>query len=426
MNRSGMADLKQLAEEILPHIFVRAEDRVMILPPNQVFSLNDSAVRVLVFLKQGGDLSRLPDSFSDPGKVLTDLETLFSGIRSLLKREENPAHIPGVEMKPFAKEFYIYPILSEFAVTYRCNLSCAFCYLPSRKEVKRELSTRQAKGILDKLKSEAKVPFVSFTGGEPLIRKDLEILISHARKIGLKVNLISNGTLISVERAKKLLGAGLTSAQISLESPVAEVHNRLTGGESFENTLNGIRNLRDQGIYVHTNTTISRSNLDSIAGLPELVRELGLPKFSANLIIPVGRAGENRPLWIPYTEIGATIQVLREAAEAAGVEFIWYSPLPYCIYNPAAKGMGVTSCAACHGLVHVDPYGRILPCSSYSQPVGDWNREKFSDIWFGKRAMGFRHLDYLPRVCRQCEHKEICAGACPLYWEKIGYEEIAG
>ena len=93
-NRSGIGALKQLAEEIMPHIFVRAEDRVMILPPNQVYSLNDSAVRVLVFLERGGDLSRLPESFSDPGQVMADLETLFSGIRTLLKREENPAHIP--------------------------------------------------------------------------------------------------------------------------------------------------------------------------------------------------------------------------------------------------------------------------------------------------------------------------------------------
>ena len=287
------------------------------------------------------------------------------------------------------------------------------------------MSTKKAKKIILKLKNEAKVPFVSFTGGEPLLRTDLEELVKYANSIGLKVNLISNGTLLTEDRVLSLKEAGLRSAQISLESPDEKIHNSLTGAKTFHLTVQGIKNLVGAGIYVHTNTTINKVNYQSMLKYPAFIKkELGIKKFSANIIIPVGTAKKNRELWLDYSEIGPIIDKIKEESERVGVEFIWYSPLPYCIYNPIARGLGSKSCAACHGLVSIDPEGYINPCSSYPERVGNWLKKDFKKIWFSKEALFFRNMEYLPEICQNCEYKEICAGACPLYWKERGYEEL--
>lgn len=414
--------LDRVFAELRDRIFIREEDYALILPPNQVYSLNPAAFRVLDFLQRGGTVGTILAAQPGEKTVCSDIEDLLLGIKRLLSGELDST-TPGVDFLEFKKEFYTYPVLAEFAVTYRCNLRCRFCYL--KGEPGGELTTRRARKILDKITDEARVPFVSFTGGEPLLRRDIAALIRHARRIGLKVNLISNGILLSREKVAELKEAGLGSAQISLEAPLKELHNRLTGIDSFERTVRGIQNLLAAGIYVHTNTTVNRENYLHLKHYPAFLKTIGVKKFSANLIIPVGRAGENPGLWLSYREIGPVLQEMRDAAGAAGVEFVWYSPLPLCVYNPLSKGLAVSSCAACHGLVSVNPVGDILPCSSYPRPLGNWLKKDFKSLWFSEEALYFRRMHYLPEVCRGCEKREICAGACPLYWQTRGCHEIA-
>jgi radical SAM protein with 4Fe4S-binding SPASM domain len=103
---------------------------------------------------------------------------------------------------------------------------------------------------------------------------------------------------------------------------------------------------------------------------------------------------------------------------------MWYSPTPYCIFNPIAEGLGNKSCAACDGLLSIAPDGSILPCSSYDEPVGNLLSEPFAKLWRGKKSRFFKKRKYMPHECRGCEHTDICAGACPLYWQTEGTAEL--
>jgi radical SAM protein with 4Fe4S-binding SPASM domain len=103
---------------------------------------------------------------------------------------------------------------------------------------------------------------------------------------------------------------------------------------------------------------------------------------------------------------------------------MWYAPTPYCIFNPIAEGLGNKSCAACDGLLSVAPDGSVLPCSSYNEAVGNLLETPFREIWNGKQACFFRKKDFLPEDCRDCEHMDICSGACPLYWNTEGLDEL--
>ena len=336
----------------------------------------------------------------------------------------------AVDINSHAKApFNTLPVLSEIAVTYRCNLRCRFCYAAcgchGSQEATSQMTTQQVTRVLEIIRHEAKVPSVSFTGGEPTLRPDLEELIAAAHGIGLRTNLITNGTLLGgSDRAARFRAAGLKSAQVSLEGPTRDVHDNLTGiAGSYEQTLEGLHSLRQAGIHTHTNTTINALNADHVVDLVRLVADLGLARMSANMVIPAGSAAD-RAIQVPYSRIGETVLRVREAARRYAVEFLWYSPTPMCLFNPLAEGLGNKSCAACDGLLSVSPTGDVLPCSSYPDPVGNLLAQSFEEVWHSARATFFRRKDYAPTECAGCEDFGACAGGCPSLLVSHGYIRI--
>jgi len=107
----------------------------------------------------------------------------------------------------------------------------------------------------------------------------------------MRVNLITNGTLITTKKAKELARAGLASAQVSIESPYASEHDSITGVPgSHEASISGFKALKAAGVAVHPHFTICRLNQKSAVEYPEFCKEIGSDRFSANLIIPAGGA----------------------------------------------------------------------------------------------------------------------------------------
>ena len=107
-----------------------------------------------------------------------------------------------------------------------------------------------------------------------------------------------------------------------------------------------------------------------------------------------------------------------------GIGFHWYSPTPFCIFNPIAHGLGNKGCAACDGLIHVSPCGEVLPCSSFARGVGNILQDGLQKIWFGKEAQYYKRKRMAPPICRTCEHFKLCQGACTLYWSNTGCGEL--
>jgi len=130
---------------------------------------------------------------------------------------------------------------------------------------------------------------------------------------------------------------------------------------------------------------------------------------------------------VRYRDIGALIAQVQAWAAREGLRLVWYSPLPYCMFNPVQAGLGSKSCAAADGLLSVNPAGDVLPCSSFEQGLGNLLTHTFHDVWRGPAARYWRSKAFLPPVCRECDIKHICCGACPLYWdERGGFAELEG
>ena len=416
--------IDEFVRKIKPYIYVRERDRLLILVPNQAYSLNDAGLGILKFLLRGRRVDELLCQTGDDERRRRDIHSFFCDLRAvvsgcLCEQEERRA----VDYYEFNGEFNDYPVLSEMAVTYRCNLHCDFCYVGDREYG--ELRTKDVKRVISKILHEAEIPSVSFTGGEPMLRTDITELVSHAAGIGLWTNLITNGTLLERERVRALKRAGLCSAQVSIEGPDALTHEQITGQEgSFKDTIRGIELLMQAEIPVHTNTTISRKNISVVNDILTLIKGMGLTRLSMNLLIPCGAAKNRREIWVSYSEIGSYILDLKHRAADQGIKFLWYSPLPMCRFNPIAYGLGNKSCAAITGLLSIDPLGNIIPCSSWREPVGSLLKSKFGDVWGSKGMAFFKNVEYAPDECKECGLFQVCKGACPLYWQACGKEEI--
>lgn len=419
-------------DDVKDYFFPRPEDNLLILRPNKVMHLNETAMKMLQLLFEGQDVESIVKHFVSIGAseqmVLNDLAAFVDDLRNMVSGNQNIYTYQTAKIVPFGTGEIKYPVLSEIALTYRCNNACRFCYAYSPHRESAEMTTEEVKRVIDMIVDDAKVPSLSFTGGEPTLREDLFELIAYGREKGLRMNLITNGRrCASKDFVQKLVDAGLNSAQVSIEGPNAEIHDYIVGAPgAFEQTVQGVKNLRATDIYTHCNTTICRPNKEHLDDLVDfLADELELTYFSMNMVIYTGTAAKLRDeLQVKYSEIGQIVKQVKKRANKKGIQFVWYAPTPVCLFNPIAHGLGAKSCACCDGLLSVDAEGGLLPCSSFSEPVGNLLQDGFEKVWYNRASKFWRAKDFAPEGCKRCDKFDYCYGACPLYWDVHGFDEI--
>ncbi len=424
--------IDEFIERVRPYVFVREIDQLIIKRPNQAQKLNAQGVTILKRLLDGATVHELLNEIGRAPRILRDVELFMYEVKRFMEGTLDEAtRTCAVDVEPFNMRFSKLPVLSEIALTYRCNLKCSFCYAGCNCTTNpvgddKEMTTTEVRSVLRKIYEDGQVPSVSFTGGEATVRRDLCALVRYAHELGLRVNLITNGTLITEARARGLAAAGLDSAQVSIEGVTAATHEKITQiPHSFVRAVAGVRHLKAAGIHVHTNTTINRDNLQECVRMPEFVkREFGNTKFSMNLVIPTGSAALDERLVVRYRELGPYLMAIQAESRRHGVEFMWYSPTPMCIFNPVARGLGNKGCAACDGLLSVGANGDVIPCASYDETVGNLLEQDVQDVWESQRARLFRDKFLAHPQCRDCEDFAICNGACPLYWRQMGFDEL--
>jgi radical SAM protein with 4Fe4S-binding SPASM domain len=425
----------ELVASARAHLVVRPEDELLILVPNRPVKVNRTAVRILgMMLDEGLGIADVLLREGDGPRRRSEIHAFFADLASWLDGTIGEGFgRRAVVSEPFTADFCRYPVLAEVALTYRCNLTCGFCYagcgvggLPEGWSEDRAMSDDEVCRVLEIVRRDARCPSVSFTGGEPTLRCGLPLFVRHAKGLGLKVNLISNGQRLDEERVRTLADAGLDSAQLSLEGPTAAVHDALVGRPgAFERLWAGIERLRARGVRVHTNTTLSRRNLPEAEAIVDLVADRGLGRLTMNLVIPCGSAGAP-DLGVSYRDSGDHVLRVRARAEARGVDLVWYSPLPLCLFNTIAHGLGNRGCAAADGLLHVSPSGDVLPCSSFGhgESLGNLLLQPFEEVWQSRAARFFRAKKMMPGGCESCPEAAACQGACVLYWRERGVAEL--
>jgi radical SAM protein with 4Fe4S-binding SPASM domain len=311
------------------------------------------------------------------------------------------------------------PYRMDLALTYRCNNDCPHCY-NARPRDYAELDTSRWKEILDRLWALG-VPHIVFTGGEPTLRTDLADLIAHAESLGQIAGLNTNARrLADPAYVRQLVDSGLDHLQITVESCDADIHGRMVGSKSaFAQTIQGLKNVLGTSLYVMTNTTMLRTNVHTISATLDFLGELGVPTIGLNALIYSGH-GLTVGTGLMESELQAILDMAVVKTSTRGQRLIWYTPTPYCEFDPTQHNLGPKGCTAALYSMCIESDGSVLPCQSYYHPLGNLLTDTWNSIWNHELSLKLRERSGLPDKCNGCGLAPACGGGCPLQFQSAG------
>jgi pyrroloquinoline quinone biosynthesis protein E len=303
-------------------------------------------------------------------------------------------------------------------LSYQCPLHCPYCSNPvdiGGDRYRDELATedwirtfQQARGL--------GVLQLALTGGEPMLRRDLDELCAAARDAGLYSSLITAGTLFTRERAQALKEAGLDHVQISIQSPDPKENDRIAGNRSFEKKVAAARLVRELDFPLTINCVLHRQNLDRLEDLLELTLELGAQRLELANTQYYGWAVLNQDALLPtWDQLRRGEEAVKRFRERVGpkVDVLWVLPDFYeDLPKPCMGGWGRTAMV-------VAPNGDVLPCQAASTIPGlefaNVRRHPLAWIWNESDAFTrFRGTEWMQEPCRSCPlgRQEVDWGGC--------------
>lgn len=299
-------------------------------------------------------------------------------------------------------------------VTYRCPLHCVFCYNPvdfARHE--KELSTDDWLRVLREGRELGAVQ-CGFSGGEPLLRDDLEILVGEARRLGYYTNLITSGVGLTEARLDAFKAAGLDHIQLSFQDSTREINDFLSHTRTFDLKQKVARMIRERGWPMVMNVVIHRLNIGQIGRIIEMADELGAEYLELANAQYYSWALLNREQLMPSREQLRAAEAITDEwkAKLADRMRILFVVPDYHEGKPkkCMNGWG-------NVFLTVTPDGTALPCHTarmlpgLSFPnVGD---SSLRDIWYDSPGFNrYRGTGWMKQPCRDCEHKEEDLGGC--------------
>lgn len=317
--------------------------------------------------------------------------------------------------KPILKADVNNPLWLLAELTYDCPLHCPYCSNPVQMtERKDECDTETWKKVLSEAREMGAVQ-LGFSGGEPLLRKDLEVLVAHASELGFYTNLITSGIGLTEKRIKGLKEAGLDHIQLSFQAANAD-ENDLIGNKrhSFEQKLAVAKLVKQYDYPMVLNFCLTHQNIDKIDDVLALSCELGGDFVELATVQYYGWAYLNRDHLLPtkaqLETAEATVNAFRNTQGDDEPKFIFVTPDYYETRPKACMNGWATT------FLTVTPDGSALPCHSAKilpltfPNVKESSLEKIwhEDFSFNK----FRGLDWLPSPCRDCDEKEKDFGGC--------------
>lgn len=322
------------------------------------------------------------------------------------------------------------PYRMDLALTYRCNENCSHCY-NARPRNHPELDSSSWMRIIDRL-WDIGIPHICFTGGEATLRDDLGQLITHAEEHGQITGLLTNGRKLSDhDYTQELKAAGLDHVQITIESSRPEVHDRMVRANgAWRDTVAGIRNALDVGLFVMTNTTLLEANAYHIKETIDFLAGLGVPTIGCNALIYSGK-GKEIDTGLPEEDLSPLLDIVKQATDEHGQRLIWYTPTQYCHFDPVQMQLGVKACTAAQYNMCVEPDGNVIPCQSFYEPLGNMLHDPWGSIWEHDLALWLRERRYIPESCQGCAIIAECGGGCPLtllnqeHQQPLSFDEYA-
>ncbi|MGC3873655.1 pyrroloquinoline quinone biosynthesis protein PqqE [Halomonas sp. GXIMD04776] len=302
-------------------------------------------------------------------------------------------------------------------LTYRCPLQCAYCSNPLDFAASQdELSTEEWFDVMRQARALGAVQ-LGFSGGEPLVRQDLEVLVSEARRLGFYTNLITSGLGLNETRIEALREAGLDHIQISLQAADEDVAAAVAGSrKAHARKLAMAKAVKAAGYPMVLNVVLHRHNIDQIDDIIALCADLDADAVELANCQLYGWAHLNRAGLLPSREqleaAEATTERWRKRLAAKGQDMRLLFVVPdYYAERPKA-------CMGGWGAIFmtVAPDGAVLPCHSarlLPMSFPTVREQPLEAIWYASDAFNrYRGEDWMPLPCRDCDERHRDFGGC--------------
>ncbi len=305
------------------------------------------------------------------------------------------------------------PHIVSWNVTCQCLLRCLHCYgNAGNRSIPHELNMAEGKSLLSQL-SDAGTRIVVLSGGEPLLRKDIFDLARFGTGIGLRMAMGTSGVCVTDDIAQKIRESGIRKVAVSLDSTNPSVHDQFRGCDgAFDNTVRGISCLKDEGIPVQLNVTVTRDNDHEIPGIIRFGKELAIRDIHLFFLVPTGRGSMISDISPDMYE-----QMIREALILSTNEGITVRPTCAPQFMRIAREIGLSrkewkrGCIAGRSYCRVDSAGAVTPCPYLPVEIGNCTHTPFREIWENSPLLEMlRDNNRLEGKCGRCEYVGVCGG----------------
>ncbi len=305
-----------------------------------------------------------------------------------------------------------------YEVTARCNLKCQHCYNVWKDPggyAEDELATEQALALIDTAIAQSRCEQFTFTGGEPLLRPDLEQLVARAKEQCASVVLITNGTLLTEERVATLIQAGVSLFELPLNSADRQIHDAMAGTpDCFDKVTQASTDIRYHGgevAFVFVGTSL---NIDCWQDALELGIALGARSFLFNRYNAGGECHGDPTILMPTVEqVQHGLLVAQEAAEKYGVGIGASIAIPPCLIDPTRYpdvGFGFCAAGTDRAYYTIDPVGNVRPCNHSPTVLGNILRTPLKKMANSQTLKEF--MAATPKFCSGCAIEAECMGGC--------------
>ena len=306
------------------------------------------------------------------------------------------------------------PLWLLLELTYRCPLHCVFCYNPTEfAATGPELATADWLRVLTEARALGAVQ-LGLSGGEPLVRDDLEPIVAEAYALGYYINLITSGVGMSEERIRALKSAGLDHIQLSFQDSTREMNDFLSSTRTFDRKAQVAQLIRKYDYPMVLNVVLHRLNIDHVGEILAMAEALGAQYVELANTQYYGWAWLNRAQLLPSrAQLARAEELTRRFRERVGSKMQVYFVVPdYFETRPKACMNGLGSI-----FLAITPDGTALPCHAARMLPGlelpNVREHDVRSVWYDSAAFNrFRGEAWMQEPCRSCPERQRDFGGC--------------
>ena len=306
------------------------------------------------------------------------------------------------------------PLWLLLELTYRCPLHCVFCYNPTEfAKTGAELATADWIRVLREARALGSVQ-LGLSGGEPLVREDLETLVAEAHALGYYINLITSGVGMTAARIAALKAAGLDHIQLSFQDSTRVMNDFLSSTRTFELKEKVAALIRSHGYPMVLNVVLHRLNIDHVGEILDMAERMGAEYVELANTQYYGWAWLNRAQLMPSrAQLERAEEVTQRFRERVGNRMKIYFVVPDYFETrpkPCMNGLGSVFLA-------LAPDGTAMPCHAARMLPGltlpNVREQSVREIWYDSPAFNrFRGEAWMKEPCRSCPERGKDFGGC--------------